>query len=252
MLLQRVEVLAQVGVLGPHAIGLLGLCLSRSGSAHERPGPSVIACGPRTPTCARTSTCLQKHGQSLDAEGVKRLFADDLKDVPTLVIAAPGVDGDSLDKLTEALSDSASTFLGTVTVDDKVELQGGVAEDMAHPPWAPPPAIPPSCATSRPPSSHRQLNQASKPGTSGPEPPQTSLPPTENSVLGSLVYAGFLMGATAFVPVSYARERNGAGTTVTIAARGRRASPTSDRGVVGYRRAATSRGGPSRGGPATP
>lgn len=58
--------------------------------------------------------------------------------------------------------------------------------------------------------------------------------------------------ATAFVPVSYARERNEAGTTVTIAARGRRASPMSDRGVVGYRRAATSRSGPSRGGPATP
>jgi hypothetical protein len=51
--------------------------------------------------------------------------------------------------------------------------------------------------------------------------------------------------ATAFVPVSYARERNRAGTTVTIAARGRRTSATSDRGVVGYRRAATSRGGPA-------
>jgi hypothetical protein len=134
---------------------------------------------------------LQKHGQSLDAQGVKRLFADDLKDVPTLVIAAPGVDGDSLDKLTEALSDSASTFLGTVTVDDKVELQGGAAEDMAT-------AL---GATTRDPAQlrhlataqlARQLNQASKPGTSGPEPPQTSLPPTENSVLGSLVDAGFL------------------------------------------------------------
>ena len=33
---------------------------------------------------------LQKHGESLDSQGIKRLFADDLKDVPTLVIAAPG------------------------------------------------------------------------------------------------------------------------------------------------------------------
>jgi hypothetical protein len=50
----------------------------------------------------------------------------------------------------------------------------------------------------------------------------------------------------AFVPVSFARARNRAGSTVTIAARGGRTSATSarrDHGVVGYRRASTSRAG---------
>jgi len=134
---------------------------------------------------------LQKRGEGLDAQGVKRLFADDLQDVPTLVIAAPGIDGDSLDRLTEALASSASTYLGRVTVDDKVELQGGAAEDMAN-------AL---GATTRDPAQlrhlataqlARQLNQASKPGASGSEPPQTSVPAADSSVLGSLVDAGFL------------------------------------------------------------
>jgi hypothetical protein len=134
---------------------------------------------------------LQKHGEGLDTQGVKRLFAEQLPDVPTLVIAAPGVDGDSLDRLTEALSDSASTYLGRLTVDDKVELQGGAIDDMAS-------AL---GATTRDPAElrhlaavrlARELNQASKPGAAGPEPPPTSLPATDSSVVGSLVDAGFL------------------------------------------------------------
>jgi hypothetical protein len=134
---------------------------------------------------------LQKHGESLDSQGVKRLFADDLKDVPTLVIAAPGIDGDSLDRLTEALSDSASTYLGRLTVDDKVEMQGGAADDMAS-------AL---GATTRDPKQlrrlatarlARELNQAAKEGSGGSEPPPSSVPATGSSVLGSLVDAGFL------------------------------------------------------------
>lgn len=134
---------------------------------------------------------LQNHSASLTTEGVKRLFADDLADVPTLVIAAPGVDDDSLHTLTEALSDSASTYLGTVTVDDKVRLQGGAADDMAHALGAitRDPAQLRRLATAR---LARDMAEASREGTSGPEPPQTSLPETDNTVIGSLIDANFL------------------------------------------------------------
>jgi hypothetical protein len=139
----------------------------------------------------RQLNALQSRGENLTAEGVKRLFARNLEDIPTLVIAAPGVDGDSLHALTEALSDSASTFLGTLTVDDKVQLKGGAADDLAQ-------AL---GATTREPGQLRRLatarlaremEQAARPGTDGPEPPQTSLPETDVTVIGSLLDADFL------------------------------------------------------------
>jgi hypothetical protein len=140
----------------------------------------------------RTVDQLERRSTKLTTEGVRRLFAGDLADVPVLVVAAPGVDRESLDAMTEALTDSAATYLGTLTIDEKVRLEGGAIDDMAtalH-------------ATTRVPRQLRDLataqlardmRTASRQSASGDGPPLSTLPePNQNSVIGALIDAGFL------------------------------------------------------------
>ncbi len=130
-------------------------------------------------------------GAGLTEEGVKRLFEGRLEDVPVLLVASPGIDGDSLDAMSEAVNDSASNFLGTLTVEPKVQLEGDGVEDMAA-------ALD---ATLRDPERLRDLatkrlaqemRGASAPGENGAEPPASTLEPGQQSAVGSLIDAGFL------------------------------------------------------------
>jgi len=58
---------------------------------------------------------------------VPRLFNGALTDVPVLVIAADGVDQDSLDNLRATLTASGARFDGTIIATDKLQLLGGDA-----------------------------------------------------------------------------------------------------------------------------
>jgi Copper transport outer membrane protein, MctB len=128
-------------------------------------------------------------GEDFTAEGVQRLFDGQLEDVPVLVLAAPGIDQDSLDAATEALVESDADYLGRLTVTEKMQIEGGDIDGMAevlH-------------ATSNDPDQLRGLvtkkmaidmRAASRPeGTET----TTTVPPTEDeSVVGDLVDGDFL------------------------------------------------------------
>lgn len=82
-----------------------------------------------------TKTVAQYRGReaALTDQGVDRIFDGSLKDVPVLVVAAAGVDQDSLDKLTTALASSGALFDGTLTLTDKLQLDtSGDAATMAQ------------------------------------------------------------------------------------------------------------------------
>lgn len=61
-----------------------------------------------------------------------RMFTDMLTDVPVVLVAAEGVDRDSLRDLQVALTASGASFDGTLTATDKFALTGGDAEDLAE------------------------------------------------------------------------------------------------------------------------
>ena len=128
---------------------------------------------------------------SLMAEGTQRMFEGQLEAIPTLVLAAPGIDQDSLDALTDALSDSAATYLGRLTVTEKMQLEGGAVTDMAEVLSAPTrdPDQLRNLVTSR---MARDMREASRTDLGGAEPPLSTLPETEPSLVGDLVDADFL------------------------------------------------------------
>ena len=66
----------------------------------------------------------------LDA-AAPRMFNATLTDIPVLVVAADGVDQDSLDHVRDALTSSGAAFDGTLVATDKLELNGGDAGDLA-------------------------------------------------------------------------------------------------------------------------
>lgn len=126
------------------------------------------------------------------SEGTQRMFEGDLEEVPTLVLAAPGIDQDSLDALTDAVNDSSATYLGRLTVTEKMQLEGGAVEDMADVLGAPSrdPEQLRNLVTSR---MARDMRQASRTELAGEEPPLSTLPETEpDSLVGGLVDADFL------------------------------------------------------------
>ncbi len=75
---------------------------------------------------------LEERGTALTEQATGRLFEGRLDDVPVVVVAAPGVDEDSLDALTAALEGSAARFEGTLTATDKLALDEGAAADLAE------------------------------------------------------------------------------------------------------------------------
>ena len=64
-------------------------------------------------------------------EGSETLFANDLADVPVVLLTVGGVDDDSLDALRAALESSRAEFEGTLQVNDKL-VDEGAAEELAE------------------------------------------------------------------------------------------------------------------------
>jgi hypothetical protein len=135
---------------------------------------------------------LRDREEQLTSDGVRRVFEGQLEDVPVLVVAAPGVDQESLDHLSDALEGSASTFLGTLRVSPKVQLEGGAVGDLAEV----------LDATTREPDDLRNLaverlaldmRRASRLPEGEEEPPQSTLPESASeSLVGALVDADFM------------------------------------------------------------
>lgn len=69
--------------------------------------------------------------QDLTNEGAEQIFAGRLEDMSVLVIAASGVDKDSLDDLRTALRGSGAALDGTLVVTDKLALEGADADELA-------------------------------------------------------------------------------------------------------------------------
>ncbi len=67
---------------------------------------------------------------SLILVGSESLVADELTDVPVLVVAAPGVDNDSINVLGTILERSGADFRGTVQLSDKLAFTGDVDTDL--------------------------------------------------------------------------------------------------------------------------
>ena len=63
--------------------------------------------------------------------GSEPLLADQLKDVPVLVVAAPGVDSDSVDVLSTILERSGADFRGTMELSGDLAFTGDVDADLA-------------------------------------------------------------------------------------------------------------------------
>ena len=59
--------------------------------------------------------------------GSEPLLADQLKDVPVLVVAAPGVDSDSVDVLSTILERSGADFRGTMELSGDLAFTGDVS-----------------------------------------------------------------------------------------------------------------------------
>ena len=63
--------------------------------------------------------------------GSEPLLADELADVPVLVVAAPGVESDSVDVLSTILERSGADFRGTVELSDDLAFTGDGDADLA-------------------------------------------------------------------------------------------------------------------------
>ncbi|MGN6693030.1 MAG: copper transporter [Aquihabitans sp.] len=68
---------------------------------------------------------------ALILDGSESLLADQLSEVPVLVVAAPGVDGDSIDVLSTILERAGADFRGTVQLSDDLAFTGDVDNDLA-------------------------------------------------------------------------------------------------------------------------
>ncbi|MCU1370002.1 MAG: putative channel-forming protein [Ilumatobacteraceae bacterium] len=68
---------------------------------------------------------------SLILVGSESLLADQLTDVPVLVVAAPGVDNDAISVMQTILQRSGADFRGTVQLADKLDFTGDVDSDLA-------------------------------------------------------------------------------------------------------------------------
>ena len=68
---------------------------------------------------------------SLIVVGSESLLSDQLKDVPVLVIAAPGVDRGDRDALSTIIERSGADYRGTVELSDKLAFSGDVDVDLA-------------------------------------------------------------------------------------------------------------------------
>lgn len=64
-------------------------------------------------------------------DGSETLFANDLTDVPVVIVSVGGVDDDSLDALRSALESSRAQYEGDLRVNDKV-VEEGAAEELAE------------------------------------------------------------------------------------------------------------------------
>lgn len=68
---------------------------------------------------------------ALILEGSESLLAGELAEQPTLIIAAPGVDPDSIDVLSTILQRSSADFRGTVQLSDDLAFTGDADDDLA-------------------------------------------------------------------------------------------------------------------------
>ena len=73
----------------------------------------------------------EARNKALIGGGTNSLFADNLTDVPVLVVAAEGVDENSRRSLVQALNASGAEFRGTLTVTGRVALDDQQAEALA-------------------------------------------------------------------------------------------------------------------------
>jgi len=74
----------------------------------------------------------EQRGEDLTEQSAGRLFEGRLEDVPVVVIAAPGVDEDSLDDLLAAVQGSSARFEGTLVATDKLGLAENDAAELAE------------------------------------------------------------------------------------------------------------------------
>jgi hypothetical protein len=73
----------------------------------------------------------QARNQALIGGGTSTLFADNLTDVPVLVVAAEGADETSRRNLVQVLNASGAEFRGTVTVTGRIDLDDDQVADLA-------------------------------------------------------------------------------------------------------------------------
>lgn len=73
----------------------------------------------------------RERDDSLILVGSESLLADQLTDLPVLVVAAPGVDGGDIDVLATMLERSGADFRGTVQLSDKLAFASDVDTDLA-------------------------------------------------------------------------------------------------------------------------
>jgi Copper transport outer membrane protein, MctB len=132
----------------------------------------------------------QGRAEDFMSEVVQRMFDGQLEDVPVLVLAAPGIDKDSLDVLTDALIESDATYLGRLTVTQKMAIEGGDVENLADLLQA----ISSDAAQLRSLVTQRMARdmRAASRDDEGDEPPQSTVPESSESLVGTLVEGDFL------------------------------------------------------------
>ncbi|MGB3053356.1 MAG: copper transporter [Acidimicrobiales bacterium] len=74
----------------------------------------------------------EARNQALIGGGTNSLFADNLTDVPVLIIAAEGADETARRNLVQSLNTSGAEFRGTLTVTGRVSLSDEQARDLAR------------------------------------------------------------------------------------------------------------------------
>jgi hypothetical protein len=79
----------------------------------------------------RQVTDSKERDASLIAVGSESLVADELTDIPVLVVAAPGVDNDAIDAASTILERTGADFRGTLQLSDKLAFNGDVDADLA-------------------------------------------------------------------------------------------------------------------------
>lgn len=72
----------------------------------------------------------QARNQALIGGGTNTLFADNLADVPVLVVAAEGADETSRRSLVQVLSASGAAFRGTLTITGRIDLDDDQVADL--------------------------------------------------------------------------------------------------------------------------